>query len=197
MDPHTLAEGLAVVFNLAYVVLAIFQSVLCWLAGFLGAGLTLVVFLHARLYGATALQVVYMALMVYGWHEWRHGGETGGELNVSRTPTRWHLGLAAAGLAFAVGLGLFLKHATDAALPLWDAATTSFSLVAQFMTTRKWIESWLVWIAVDLVYVGMLVSQELSLMAVLYVGYLVLAVVGYVKWRRSLHEGQAAGGGLT
>ena len=186
MDPHTLAEALAVVFNLAYVVLAIFESVLCWFAGFLGAGLTLVVFLHARLYGATALQVVYMALMVYGWYEWRHGGAKGGELAVSRTPARWRLGLGVAGLAFAAGFGLLLKHGTDAALPFWDAGTTSFSLVAQFMTTRKWIESWLVWIAVDIVYTGMLVSQELGLMAALYVGYLVLAVLGYLRWRRSL-----------
>ena len=89
MDPYRIAEILAVALNLAYVVLAIFQSVLCWLAGFLGAGLTLVVFLHARLYASTALQVVYMALMVYGWYEWRHGGEKGGELTVSRTPRRW------------------------------------------------------------------------------------------------------------
>ena len=186
MDPHTLAEALAVVFNLAYVVLAIFESVGCWFAGFLGAGLTLVVFLHARLYGATALQVVYMALMAYGWYEWRHGGAKGGELAVSRTPGRWRLGLGAAGLAFAAGLGLLLEHGTDAALPFWDAGTTSLSLVAQFMTTRKWIESWLVWIVVDVAYTGMLISQELGLMAALYLGYLVLAVLGYLKWRRSL-----------
>ena len=84
MDPYSLAERLAAVLNLAYVVLAIYQSVLCWFAGFLGAGLTLVVFFHARLYASAALQVVYLTLMAYGWHEWRHGGEKGGELAVSR-----------------------------------------------------------------------------------------------------------------
>lgn len=193
MDPHALAESLAVVLNVAYVVLAIFESVLCWFAGFLGAGLTLLVFLHARLYASTVLQAAYMALMVYGWYEWRHGGEKCGELAVSRTPTRWLLGLGAAGLAFAVVLGLLLKHGTDGTLPFWDAGTTSFSLVAQLMTTRKWIESWLVWIGVDVVYTGMLVAQTLHLMAVLYLAYLVLAVLGYLKWRRSLHEAQAPG----
>ena len=147
----------------------------------------LLVFLDARLYGAMALQGVYMVLMVYGWYEWRHGGEEGGRLAVSRTPTRWRLSLGFAGTVFAVALGLFLKYRTDAALPFWDAGTTSFSLVAQFMTTRKWIENWLVWIVVDAVYVGMLVSQQLHLMAALYVAYLVLAVMGLVKWQRSLH----------
>ena len=193
MDVSSISEALALVFNLAYVVLAIFQSVWCWPAGLVGAGLTLVVFLHARLYGAMALQGVYIALMVYGWHTWRHGGKEGSELAVSRTPARWRLVLASAGLAFAAALGLFLWHRTDAALPFWDAGTTSFSLVAQFMTTRKWLESWLVWIVVDAVYVGMLLSQQLHLMTALYLAYLVLAVLGFVKWRRSLrgeHTGE-------
>jgi nicotinamide mononucleotide transporter len=189
MDPYGIAEKLAVVLNLTYVVLAIFQSVLCWLAGLFGAVASLVVFLHARFYAGTALQVFYMALMVYGWYQWRHGGEKGGTLAVSRTPRRWLLGLAAAGLASSAVLGLVLKHGThDAALPFWDAATTSFSLVAQFMTTRKWLESWLVWIGVDVVYTGMLLSQELGWMTALYVAYLVLAVLGYHEWRRSLRE---------
>jgi nicotinamide mononucleotide transporter len=192
MDLYTIGEWSAVVLNLTYVALAIFQSVVCWPVGFLGAGVSLVVFLHARLYAATALQVVYMGLMVYGWHQWRRGGEQGGELPVSRTPVRWRLGLGLAGLAFAVGLGLFLRYGTDAALPTWDAGTTSFSLVAQFMTTRKWLESWLVWIAVDLVYTGMLVSQGLGVMAGLYVAYLVLAVAGFLKWRRSPGAGAPA-----
>jgi nicotinamide mononucleotide transporter len=192
MDLFEIGEALAVVFNLAYVVLAIFQSVLCWFAGLFGAGLTLVVFLHARLYGATALQAVYLVLMVYGWYQWRRGGEEGGELPVSWAPRRWCLGLGGAGVAFAVGLGLFLHHGTDAALPFWDAGTTSFSLVAQFMTTRKWLESWLLWIVVDLVYTGMLVSQGLNVMAGLYIAYLVLAVAGFLKWRRSLDAGLAS-----
>jgi nicotinamide mononucleotide transporter len=191
MDPYALGEWSAVVLNLAYVVLAIFQSVLCWVVGFFGAGLSLVVFLQARLYAATALQVVYMGLMVYGWYEWRRGGAQGGELPVSRTPARWRLVLGVAGAAFAVGLGLFLWHGTDAALPFWDAGTTSFSLVAQFMTTRKWLESWLLWIAVDVVYAGMLVSQGLGVMATLYGAYLVLAIAGFLKWRRSLDAGLA------
>ena len=186
MDLYAFLEALAVVFSLAYVVLAIYQNVLCWPVGLVGAGLTFLVFLDARLYGAMALQGVFMALMVYGWYEWRQGGEEGGQLPVIRTPTRWRFVLGLAGAAFAVVLGLFLMRRTDAALPFWDSGTTSFSLVAQFMTTRKWVENWLLWIVVDAVYVGMLVSQQLHLMAALYAAYLVLAVWGWFQWRSSL-----------
>ena len=193
MDLYAFLEALAVVFSLAYVVLAIYQNVLCWPVGLVGAGLTFLVFLDARLYGAMALQGVFMALMVYGWYEWRQGGEEGGRLAVGRTPTRWRALLGLVGILFALALGLFLKFGTNAALPFLDAGTTSFSLVAQFMTTRKWIENWLVWIVVDVVYIGMLVSQQLHLMTALYLAYLVLAVLGFVKWRRSLrgeHTGE-------
>ena len=186
MDLYTVIEALALVFNLAYVILAIHQSAWCWPAGLVGAGLTVVVFLDARLYGGMALQGVYMALMVYGWREWRHGGEEGGQLTVAQTPARWRFLLFLAGTTFALAMGLFLLYRTDAALPFWDAGTTSFSLVAQFMTTRKWIENWLVWVVVDAVYVGMLVSQQLHLMAALYVAYLALAVWGWIQWQKDM-----------
>jgi len=121
-----------------------------------------------------------------GWHEWRHGGTGTGPLAVSRAPRPWLAGLGLAGVAFALGLGLFLRDRTDAALPFWDAGTTSFSLVAQWMTTRKWIENWAAWIAVDVVYVGMYLSQRLYATAGLYAVFLVLALAGLREWGRSL-----------
>lgn len=162
------------------------QSVWCWPTGILNVGLSALVFLHSRLYGSAALQLVYAALCLYGWRQWLHGGRDEGRLAVSRTPARWLAGLAIGGSAFALGLGLFLRYRTDAALPFWDASMTAFSLVAQWMTTRKWIENWLVWIPVDAVYVGMYLSQRLHAYAGLYAVFLVLAVLGWREWRRSL-----------
>jgi nicotinamide mononucleotide transporter len=184
-------EIVGATFGLLYVVLVILQSVWCWPVGLVGAIFYILVFFDARLYGQMGLQGVYVALMFYGWHQWRHGGEAGGRLEVSRTPWRWRVLLAVAGTAFATLGGLLLMRGTDAALPFWDAGTVSFSLVAQFMTTRKWIESWLVWIVVDVVIAGMAGSQGLYPTAVLYAAYLLLAALGLAEWRKSLREGQA------
>jgi nicotinamide mononucleotide transporter len=65
-----------------------------------------------------------------------------------------------------------------------DASTTSFSLVAQFMQTRKWMENWLLWMLIDVVYVAMYVSQGLWLTSLLSAIYLGLAVLGWREWRR-------------
>ena len=182
----SLTETVGVAFGFAYVVLVIRQNVWCWATGLANALLFTVVFFHARLYGAMGLQVVYVALMLYGWREWLHGAEGGGALAVSRTSRRWRIGLALAGVVGGVALGLLLRYRTDAALPFWDGGTTAFSLVAQLMTTRKWIENWTVWLAVDTIYVGMYASQGLYPTAALYAAFLGLAVLGLIEWRRSL-----------
>jgi nicotinamide mononucleotide transporter len=181
-----LIEALAVLTGIAGVWLTVRQRVWCWPVGLVSVTLFAVVFFDARLYGSAALQSVYAALSLYGWYTWRHPADGSGELRVTRTPARWWPVLALAGVAGAVAFGVVLRDRTDAALPLVDGATTAFSLVAQWMTTRKWIETWILWIGVDVVYVGMYASQGLYATTGLYVVFLVLALVGYRAWRRSM-----------
>ncbi len=166
------------------------EKVWCWPVGIISVALFVLVFWRARLYGAMGLQVVYIGLAIYGWHAWLKGGQGDGPLRVSRATPRILVVSAVAGVVGAAALAAWLAHRTDEALPITDAATTSFSLVAQWMQTRKLIENWWVWLVVDLVYVGMYLSQGLAWTALLYAIYVGLAVSGLRQWRRSL--GQSA-----
>jgi nicotinamide mononucleotide transporter len=56
------------------------------------------------------------------------------------------------------------------------------------MMTRKILENWAVWVAVDVVYIGMFIYKGLYLTTLLYTVFLVLAIMGYVQWKRSLTE---------
>jgi nicotinamide mononucleotide transporter len=93
------------------------------------------------------------------------------------------------GVGVSLVLGFWLGRRTDEALPYLDGFTTSFSLVAQWMQARKYLENWPVWAAVDVVYVGMSLSQGLTLTAGLYVVYICLALLGFRDWRRSTAAG--------
>jgi nicotinamide mononucleotide transporter len=185
-------EIAAFLFGVAAVWLTTRENAWCWPLGLLNVALSAVVFYEARLYADTGLQGVYFALCLYGWYAWLRGGENHGALVVSRAPRRWLAALAAVGVLFAVVFGLALRRFTDASIPFWDSSTAAFSLVAQGLQTRKWIENWPLWIAVDVVYVGMYVYKSLLLMAALYAIFLALAVLGYVEWRRSLLARPAA-----
>ena len=94
--------------------------------------------------------------------------------------------LAVIALVGTAALGLLLRSTTDAALPFLDSFLSRTSLVAQWMMTKKKLENWLVWIAVDILYVGMFIFKHLYLTAGLYAVFLGLAVRGYIDWRRSM-----------
>jgi nicotinamide mononucleotide transporter len=152
------------------------------------------VFRDAKLYADMGLQVIYFALSLYGWYEWLYGGENRTELKVSRVDAKMAIKLTAIAVVGVAVLGTLFARYTDAALPYMDSATATTSLVAQWMMTRKVLENWAVWIAVDIVYVGMFIYKHLYPTAGLYAGFLVLAAMGYAQWQRSFRADHAAAG---
>jgi nicotinamide mononucleotide transporter len=172
------------------------QRIAAWPVALVNAALYFVIFGRDGLYANMGLQVFFFGLSCYGWYEWRFGGTDRTELPVTRTPRRLVPVLLALGAAGTIVLGLVLSWATrqglamgDPAKPLimWvDAGTTGTSLVAQWMLTRKLLGNWLVWVAVDVVYVGLFLATGLYPTAGLYAVFLVLATMGYVQWKRTL-----------
>jgi nicotinamide mononucleotide transporter len=151
----------------------------------------------ARIYGAAGLQAVYVAVSVYGWYQWLHGGAGHGRLEVSRTPVSWAVALGVTGIATSLVLGIVLRDRTDDALPFADGAVTAFSLVAQWMATRKWLENWLLWIVLNVSNIAICLSQALYPMAALYAFFLVLAVFGFREWSRSMRGAAASAAAAT
>lgn len=178
-------EVVAAIFGVVSVWLSTREHIASWPTAIVNVALYFVVFQRAKLYADMGLQVVYLLLSIYGWYEWKFGGAGRTELPVTRTSRRQALTLASLAVCFAAALGLYLQQRTDAALPWVDSAAVATSLAAQWMMTRKLLENWLVWIAVDVVYVAMFVTKGLFVTAVLYAIFLVLATFGYSGWRRS------------
>lgn len=150
-----------------------------------------VVFLGAGLYATAGLQIVFLALGAHGWFRWTRRIEQDRDY-VVRTPRRAILPLVAAGLVLCAGLWAVLTLFTDSRIAIADAATTSAQLVAQYMLNRKWLENWAVWIAVDVVFVGVSIVTGLWIIALLYALFIGLAVLGLRTWIRTMHDAQRA-----
>lgn len=144
------------------------------------------IYFEARLYAESLLQIVCFALMVYGWYEWLHGGANKKELPVSKTPRwAWTAGVVAGLLGSAMTIWIQF-HYTDNPNPFVDSSLLAWSLVAQWMTARKWIESWVLWLAINTISIPLYVVRGLWPTVVLYIALWILAIVGYREWRRTL-----------
>jgi nicotinamide mononucleotide transporter len=167
------------------------ENVWNWPVQLVSSALYVVVFFQARLFADTSLNVLYVVLYVLGWYWWLRGGENHGALHINRLSRQLAVVLALAGALATAGLTIFLTSVRDSA-PFLDALTTVLSLIALFMTGRKLLECWWVWIAANLIYIGLYLYKGLALTAVLYTIFAALSVVGLLNWRRLLAAQETA-----
>jgi nicotinamide mononucleotide transporter len=181
-------EWIAAAFGVVSVWLSVRQNVWSWPTAIVNTALYVLVFRDAKLYADMGLQVVYIAISCYGWYHWLHGGVGNGELRVSRIRRRELLYLPFLWIGGTALLGTLLGRYTDAAIPYLDSGLTVGSLIAQWLMTRKVLENWMLWIVLDVAYVGLFIHRALYPTALLYAVFLVLAWLGHVQWTRSYHE---------
>jgi nicotinamide mononucleotide transporter len=179
-------ELIAVLFGIACVVLTIRQHIACWSTGLVMVVLYIGIFFNAHLYSDMSLQIVYVFLQVYGWFHWVRGGSRENPLPVALLSKRARLGWTVVAICGTFLLGYSMRRWAGAALPYWDAFAAVLSLIAQWLLARKALESWLLWIVVDIVSIGIYSVKELYLTAGLYVLFLGLAITGLMAWRKDL-----------
>jgi nicotinamide mononucleotide transporter len=186
-DHVSVAELLGFVTGAASVWLTVLARISNFPVGIANSAFFLVLFLSARLFADSGLQVVYIVLGFVGWWQWLHGGPERTRLVVARSG--WKL------LAWCVvfvagatwGLTVLLDAVHDIA-PFWDALTTAVSLAAQFLLNYKKIENWAFWITADLVYIPLYVVKRLDLTAIVYVLFLAMCLVGVRAWLPALRS---------
>lgn len=163
------------------VLLNIRQNHWGWLFGIVSSATYGIVFFNARLYGDASLQLVFIASALWGWYQWLRGaGES--KLVVSRLSGA---GWAWSSLAWALGfvaLAAFLHAFTNTDVPRADGFLTAGSLLGTVLLARKKVENWHVWIAVDVLYVGLYLYKGLMLTAILYAVFVAMAVAGLRAW---------------
>jgi len=181
-------ESAATFFGLLCVWLTIRQNIWCWPTGLIQVILFIFVFYSTKLYSDLILHVIYVVMQIYGWYHWLHGGTNNQMLNVTTQTVRQTLFWVATAFLGAFAWGHFMATHTDAAAPYADAFVVVASLIAQWLMARKIIESWLFWISVDSVAIGVYLYKSLFVTTGLYTVFLLMAISGYFAWRRTLTQ---------
>jgi nicotinamide mononucleotide transporter len=177
-------ESVAVVLAIAYLLLAMREHILCWYCALFSTAIYTVLLWNVSLLMESALNVYYMVMAGYGWWQWRRGDGHREGAQIRTLDRSWHgIFFLAIVLITAVN-GYWLAQHTSAAWPYVDSMTAWASVIATWMVARKVLENWLYWIAIDAVSVFLYLNRGLYLTALLFMGYVVIAVFGYLAWRR-------------
>jgi len=172
-----------------------------WPVGIVGSALFAILFYQIRLYGDFIEQIYYVGANIYGWIVWSRPHARQNEITAFWSPPHV-LALCAGGtLAASVIFGWFLSQfhilmptlfQAPAELPYLDGFTTMGSFVAMVLMAQKRTESWIYWIVINIVSVGLYAVKDVFFIAILYGFYFVLALLGYRQWqeagRKILHH---------
>lgn len=124
----------------------------------------------------------YIIIAAYGWWNWSRPTR---RLSIKKWKPRYHLLAMLIGISLSVTLGFTFERFTDAENPYWDAFTTIFSFIASVLEAKKIMSSWVYWIIINLVTVGLYFSKSLDIYAALMVLYFIMSIVGYSEWKKA------------
>ncbi len=180
-------EWLGTVFGIAGVVLTAKRSVLCWPAWLVSIIAYGVFFTQIKLYADASLQVFFLITSVMGWVTWQKdkAGASETELPVTWTSTRERWAYLVLTVISSIGIGFVFDRFTDAHVPYWDAGCAGISVAAQILMMKRRIESWHLWVVVDVVYTALYATKGAWLTVILYAIFAVIAIGGLREWRRS------------
>jgi nicotinamide mononucleotide transporter len=157
---------------------------IAWVWNIISSGVYLYVFYANQLYADMELQGLFIILGCIGLFSWNRSEQN---WRAERSGvTHICLGVIFS-LALGLGVGyLHTRYLQDASYPFLDGALAGFSVWATWLATQKKIVNWIVWIGVDVLYVGLYIQKEMWGTACLYAVFIALAIQGYRDWSNTL-----------
>jgi len=181
VESATSVELGALVFGLAYVVLAARSNVWCWPAGIVASALSLLVAAHSNYRLDVVKEFYYVVMGIYGWYAWTHVDRQRDDRPITKFTQVQHLALIGTCAVLSAGIGA-LSERIGSSLPYLDASTTIFAFAATWLVARRILENWLYWIVINLAGIYMYSISGAYFFCLLLAVYTVVAVAGYRTW---------------
>ncbi|GAL85724.1 nicotinamide mononucleotide transporter [Sporocytophaga myxococcoides] len=183
-------EIIATIFGVICVWLTIKQHIACWPIGLVQVVLYISVFYQAKLYADMVLHVIYVLLSIYGWYHWSESNINKESSGITLCGKFTYI-YGALCLALTLILGFTFTLYTDASLTYPDSFIMSSSLIAQWLMSRKKLESWILWIHTDIVAIYVYWYKELYWTTGLYLLFLFMAISGLAEWRKDYYQAKS------
>lgn len=182
------AEGIAVLFALISVLCARANSIWVYPTGIVGILLSIYIFIDAeyKLYPDAALNGYYLVMSVYGWYFWTKGKEENHQTPITRCSSKEYKTAVLLFLFLWGGLFWWLSTYRINDVPLMDSFTSSAAATGMWLLAKRKIENWIALLIADFVAIGLFFYKGLLLFSVLNVLYVIIALLGYLAWKKEL-----------
>ena len=184
-------EIIGAVIGLAYLYLEYKANVWLWPVGIVMSLFYVIIFFHGKFYADAAVYLYYIGANAYGLFLWTRSRKqsieknvTKDELAITHVPANRILPIGLITIVLWMVLYGILKTVTDSPIPLGDAFTTAVNIVATWMLAQKYLEQWMLWIVVNLVSTILYFWKGLYPTGVLFIVYVIVAVLGYFRWKK-------------
>jgi nicotinamide mononucleotide transporter len=184
----SILEAIAVIFGILSVWYAKKENILVFPTGIVSVVIYIYICFFAKLYADMGINFVYFVMSIYGWYMWSRKDLEKSTLPISWCTSKDHLISALMLIGFFAGLSYFLSNYTDSNVPLIDSATTSIFIVGMWLMARKKIENWIYWIIGDIISIPLYFYKDLALTSIQFTVFLILAILGYIEWRKKLKQ---------
>lgn len=192
MSASLIFEIIGTVIGLTYLFLEYKASVWLWPVGILMSVFYVIIFFHGKFYADAAVYLYYIGANAYGLLKWTRSRKPTAvameseEMPITHVPGKLILPLTLISVVLWMFLYWILGTFTDSPVPLGDAFTTALSIVAMWMLAQKHLEQWLLWIVINIVSTILYFWKGLYPTGVLFIVYVIVAVLGYFNWRKEM-----------
>jgi nicotinamide mononucleotide transporter len=187
----TWPEWLGVFFSIFQVLLARKNNSNNYLFGIAGISLSLYVMFFAKLYAEFTLNLYYLVMSIYGWLYWKFGKQQS-ETVISETTNQEKLITAGIVIGTFSLFWFFLTQYTDSDVPIWDSLVSAFAWAGMWLMARRKIENWILLNVSNIIAIPLLIHKDLYLYAILTAFLFIVAISGYLEWRKIIKKRQNA-----
>ena len=178
-------QFLGVVFSIIYVIFSIKQNVLCWLALFIASLLNMAAYNLINLPLQVSMQLFFIGTAFYGWYKWTYA-KNNKALRVSKWTKKQHVFWILTGFIITLLLSVILQYFDISSHPFLDSLMFTFNLIPMYMTGKKIIESWIYFIAIDVISGVFYLNSGEYFFSFLFFCYIGFATYGFLTWKKDL-----------
>jgi nicotinamide mononucleotide transporter len=180
-------ESVGAILTVWCVYLATQNKIANWPISILASIVYFYVFYQNHFFSDAYLQLVFVLFQLYGWWFWSKLNPSKQLQQISKIDRKSIIFLTIISvLLYGIWLHFYKIINPTARIPEVDALTTIISLTALYMQAQRWIENWIIWVIVDIIYVPMYISGEQYITAFLYGFLTIMAIYGHKEWHKQL-----------